>query len=311
MTTSGASTANPIVRAAQALYNLPYLLLPLAVLFWAGNFVIGRAVRADAPPVGLAFWRWTGAFCIVIAFAWPHLRQDWPALRKHWPIITLLAFLGIGSFNTLIYTGLQSTTAINALLLQSLMPVLIVLFSFLLFRDRVTWLQGVGIAVSVAGAFTIIVQGDLEVLRSLSINRGDLVIFTAVALYAGYSALLRKRPPLHPLSFLAATFFLGALMNLPFYLAETAGGRPVQINGPMLLAVGYVMVFPSVVSYFCFNRGVDLVGANRAGLFIHLLPVFGSIMAVAFLGEHFTGYQAAGIVLIASGILLATRTGRQ
>ena len=153
MTTS----SNRAVRAAQGLYNLPYLLLPLAVLFWSGNFVIGRAVRADVPPVGLAFWRWTGAFLIVIGFAWPHLRQAWPALRKHWAIVTLLAFLGIGSFNTLIYTGLQSTTAINALLLQSLMPVLIVFFSFLLFRDRVTWPQAAGIAISVAGAFTIIV----------------------------------------------------------------------------------------------------------------------------------------------------------
>lgn len=159
-----------------------------------------------------------------------------------------------------------------------------------------------------AGAFTIIVQGDLEVLRSLSVNRGDLVIFTAVALYAGYSALLRRRPPVHPLSFLAATFFLGALMNLPFYALESFAGRPVQINGPMLLAVGYVMLFPSVVSYFCFNRGVDLVGANRAGLFIHPLPVFGSIMAVLFLGERFTWYQGVGIALIASGIILATRT---
>ena len=307
MTTS----RNLALRVSSSLYNLPYLLLPLAVLFWSANFVIGRAVRADVPPVGLAFWRWTGAFLIVIGFAWPHLRADWPALRKHWAIITVLAFLGIGSFNTLIYTGLQTTTAINALLLQALMPVLIVLFSFLIFRDQVGWLQAVGITISVAGAFTIIVQGDLAVLRSLSINRGDLIVFTAVVGYAGYSTLLRKRPPLHPLSFLAATFFLGALMNLPFYAWESLAGRPVQINGPMLLAVGYVMLFPSVVSYFCFNRGVDLVGANRAGLFINLLPVFGSILAVAFLGERFTWYQGAGILLIACGIFLATRTGRR
>ena len=298
------------VRVTQSLYNLPYLLLPLAVLFWSGNFVIGRAVRADVPPVALAFWRWTGAFLVVIGFAWPHLYRDWPVLRRHWAIVSLLAFLGIGTFNTLIYTGLQWTIAINALLLQSLMPVLIVLFSFLLFRDRVTWLQAAGIAISVVGAFTIIVQGDVNVLRSLSVNRGDLMVFVAVALYAGYSVLLRKRPPLHPLSFLAATFLLGALMNLPFFAWESLAGRPVQLNRPTLLAVGYVMVFPSVVSYLCFNRGVDLVGANRAGLFIYLLPVFGSIMAVLFLGERFSWYHGLGILLIAGGIVLATRTGR-
>ena len=295
-------------RLAQTLYDLPYVLLILAVLFWSGNFVIGRAVRADVPPVGLAFWRWTGAFFIVIGFAWPHLKRDWPALRRNWAIVTLLAFLGIGAFNTLIYTGLQYTTAISAFLLQSLMPVLIVLFSYLLFRDRVTWLQAAGIAISVTGASIIIVQGDIGFLRTLTVNRGDVVVFVAVTLYAGYSVLLRKRPTLHPLSFLAATFLLGALMNFPFYVWEGTAGRPVEINRSALLAVGYVMVFPSVISYLCFNRGVDLVGANRAGLFIHLLPVFGSIMAVIFLGERFQGYQVLGIVLIAAGIVLATRT---
>ncbi len=240
--------------------------------------------------------------------AWPHLRKDWPAIRKHWPIVVLLAALGIGAFNTLIYTGLQWTTAINALLLQSLMPVLIVLFSFLLFRDRITWIQAIGIAISVTGAFIIIMQGNIEMLCSLSLNKGDLIVFVAVLSYAGYSTLLRKRPSMHPLSFLAVIFFLGALMNLPFYVWESAAGRPVVVNRAMLLAVGYVMIFPSVVSYFCYNRGVDLIGANRAGLFIHLLPVFGSIMAVLLLGERFQWYQAVGIVFIAVGIFLATRT---
>lgn len=302
-------TKYTITRAAQRLYNLPYLLLSLAVLFWSANFIIGRAVRADVPPVGLAFWRWTGAFLIVVGFAWPHVRQDWPSLRRHWPIVTLLAALGIGAFNTLVYTGLQWTTAINALLLQSLMPVLIVLFSFLLFRDHVTWLQSLGIGISVVGAFVIIVQGDLALLRTLTLNQGDLIVFMAVLAYAGYSTLLRKRPALHPLSFLAIIFFLGALMNLPFYLWESAAGRPVEVNRAMILAVGYVMLFPSVVSYFCYNRGVDLVGANRAGLFIHLLPVFGSILAVVFLRERFSWFQGVGILFIATGIVLATRTG--
>ena len=297
-------------RVIQSLYNLPYVLLTLAVLFWSGNFIIGRAVRVDVPPIALAFWRWTGAFIVVIGFAWPHLRRDRPALRRYWVIVSLLAFLGVGAFNTLIYTGLQWTIAINAFLLQSLMPVLIVLFSFLLFRDRVTWLQTAGIAISIAGASIIIVQGDVDILRSLSVNRGDLVIFVAVTLYAGYSVLLRKRPPLHPLSFLAATFLLGALMIFPFYVWESLAGRPLQLNRPTLLAIGYVVIFPSVVSYFCFNRGVDLVGANRAGMFIYLMPVFGSIMALLFLGERFRWYHGLGILFIAAGILLATRTAR-
>jgi drug/metabolite transporter (DMT)-like permease len=294
-------------KPAFNLYNLPYVLLVLTVLFWSGNFILGRAMRADVPPVALAFWRWTGASVIVMIFAWPHVRRDWPVLQRNWGILLLLAFLGVATFNTLVYTGLQWTIAINAFLLQSLMPVLIVLLSFLIFRERITGQQGIGILVSLTGAALIIIQGDPALLRTLEFNRGDLLVFVAVALYAGYSVMLRKRPALHPLSFLAATFVLGALMILPLYLHEHFNVRSLTLTGPALLTLAYVMVFPSILSYLFFNRGVELVGANRAGLFMHLMPVFGSILAVIFLGERFRWYHGVGIGLIAVGIWLATR----
>jgi len=294
----------------KSIKDRPYLLLTLAVLFWAGNFILGRAFHSEIPPVALAYWRWVGAALLVTLPALPHLRRDRQALLQSWPAILLLSTLGIAAFNTLAYSGLQYTEAINAFLLQSLMPVLIVLLSFLVFRERVTRLQCVGILVSLCGAVTIIARGDAEILLSLSINRGDLMVFTAIACYAGYTVMLRKRPHVHPLSFIVTTFWLGSLIIVPLYLWETLTVATLELKPTTMLVIGYVMVFPSIVSYLCYNRGVELVGANRAGLFIHLMPVFGSLMAVFFLGETFCWYHGMGILLIGAGIYLATRRQR-
>ena len=287
----------------------PYLLLTLAVFFWSGNFIVGRAVRADMPPVALAFWRWAVASVLVFFLARPHLAGDRHRMRGHWPVLILLSLLGVATFNTLVYTGLQWTIALNAFLMQSMMPVLIVALSFLIFRETITPVQALGIAISLAGAVTIIARGDPGVLLSLSVNRGDILVFVAVVSYAGYSVMLRKRPPIHPLSFLAVTFAVGTLVLLPFYLWEALLVRGFSVTIQVLLAVGYVAVFPSIVSYFCFNRGVELAGANRAGLFLHLMPVFGSLMAVLFLGESLEWFHGVGIGAIALGIVLATRVG--
>ncbi len=285
----------------------PYLLLTLAVLFWSGNFILGRAFHADIPPVALAFWRWCCAALLVSLPALRHLRRDRAALLNGWPAVLLLSALGIAAFNTLAYSGLQYTQALNGFLMQSLMPVLIVGFSWALFRERVRPLQALGILVSLSGAVTIIARGEWTVLAALDINRGDLLVGAAVLCYAGYSALLRKRPPVHPLSFIAVTFWLGTLMILPLYLWEALTVRALPLQPVTFLVIGYVAVFPSIVSYLCYNRGVELVGANRAGLFIHLMPVFGTLMAIGFLGERFSLYHAAGIALIAAGIVLAVR----
>jgi drug/metabolite transporter (DMT)-like permease len=290
------------------LADSPYILLVLAVFFWAGNFIVGRAVRADVPPVALAFWRWFVASLVVIALARRHLPADLENLRRGWLSVVLLSIAGITSFNTLVYIGLQYTIAVNALLMQSLMPVLIVGLSYIFFRERIGWIQASGVIVSLAGALVIIGQGSAELLLSLSINRGDGLVFLAVVGYAGYSIGLRKRPAVHPLSFVAATFVVGDLFLLPLYIGESmVAGHPLRLDAPAILAIGYVSIFPSIVSYLCFNRGVELVGANRAGMFIHLLPVFGSAMAIIFLGESLQWFHAEGILLIAAGIFMATR----
>ena len=282
----------------------------MAVLFWAGNFILGRAFHNDIPPIALAFWRWLGASVLVTWPALPHLRRDRRALAGAWPAVLLLAVLGIASFNTLAYSGLQYTQAINAFLIQSLMPVMIVILSFLIFRERVTALQSAGIVVSLSGAVMIIARGDMGVLLSLAVNRGDFLVMAAIACYAGYSVMLRKRPHVHPLAFICTIFWIGTIVLLPLYLWESMTVAVMQVKLTSLLVIGYVMVFPSIVSYLCYNRGVELVGANRAGLFIHLMPVFGSIMAVVFLGEAFRWYHGFGVLLIGTGIFLATRSRR-
>ena len=297
----------PFFFQARGFFNRPYLLLTLTMLFWAGNAVLGRAVRTEVPPVGLAFCRWSFGFLFVLPFALPHLRRDWPEARRRRRILLLLAFLGITCFNTMLYIGLHSTTAINAILIQSSMPVIIVIMSFLFFRETVTPIQALGILVSLIGMITIIAQGDPSVLMALSLKPGDIWVFTAVFLYGAYSVLLRLRPRIHPASLLAILFGAGTLLLAPFFVWEMRAGYVLSFNRVTLLAVGYVAVFPSILSYLFYNRGVELVGANQAGLFIHLVPVFGTILAILLLGERFMIFQFMGIALILSGIYLVTR----
>ena len=289
------------------LWRTAWLLLLAPPLFWSGNFVIGRAVHGVVPPVALAFWRWAGAFAIALPFAWPHLRRDFPILRRHWAMTVLLSVTGVAAFNTMVYVGLQSTTALNAILLQSVLPLCIIAWVAVLFGERPGPMQTFGILVSLAGVATIAGQGSLRTLAALSFNPGDLWVLGAVVSYAFYSALLRKRAPVHQLSFLVARFALGTLVLVPFYAAELAGGRFIEWSAPALLAIVYVAIFPSFLAYLAFNRGVELIGAGRAGQYVHLMQVFGTILAVVFLGELFHVYHGIGIALIAAGLVLANR----
>ena len=285
-----------------------YLLLTLTALFWAGNSVVGRAARDLVPPVALAFWRWLIAFLLILLIAGPHLKRDAAALRARWPAVLVLGLLGIGAFNTLLYTALQSTTALNALLMQSAQPPLILIAAFLLFGDRAGPAQIVGVLLSLAGVLVIVAGGDLDVLLALRLNPGDALMLVAVLLWVFYSVLLRFRPAGHPVSFLAVTFAIGWLVILPFYAAELAAGRRIVAAPESFAAIAYVAIFPSLIAYACFNRGVELIGPGRAGVFLNLMPVFGALLAVGLLGERFTLAHAAGIALIGAGILL-TRKG--
>lgn len=302
---SGAKPAS-----GKRLFDRLWLMMMMPPLFWAGNAIIGRAAVGVVPPVGLAFWRWTLGAAILLPFAWQHLRADRRVLAAHWPIVLLLTALGVGAFNTLLYLGLRTTTAMNGVMMQSAMPVIIVLMGVAFFRDRVRSAQWLGILVSLVGASVLISHGDPAALLQLQFNVGDILVFVAVVCYCAYTVLLRRRPDVHPLSFLVATFVGGAAMLFPFYLWETASGFPMPLSLQALGSIAYTALCASILAYLCFNRAVALAGAGVAGLSFHLMPVFGTVLAILILGERAQLYHGAGIALIAVGILLVTRKSR-
>jgi drug/metabolite transporter (DMT)-like permease len=288
-------------------WSRPYLLLTFTALFWAGNSLVGRAARDMTPPIALAFWRWTLALALLLPFVWPYLKRDLGNLRKNWKWVLVLGTLGIGTFNTLLYTGLQATTAVNGLLLQSMQPALILLLGAAVFREQFGLPQLVGIILSICGALMIILGGNLSALVRFEFNSGDLVICAAVVVWSIYSVLLRKRPAVHPLSFLAATFVVGIAMISPFYIAEIANGRLIENRPESWLAISYVSLFPSLIAYLFFNRGVELLGSAATSLYLNIMPVIGALLAAVFLMEPIGRYHFIGMGLIGLGILCAVR----
>ena len=290
-------------------WNSPWGLLAAANLFWAGNIVLARGLAGQVPPVALAYWRWTGAFVIAVGFAWPRLRTDLPLMLRHWKVMLVLSATGIASYNTMSYIGLTSTTALNVLLLQSVTPLIIIVWAYLLFRERPAVRQSLGVLVSLLGVAAIAAGGSFDVLVHLRLNRGDMWVLAALAIYALYCVTLRRRPLVHPLSFLVAAMAIGSVMMLPFMVWEFIAGARIHGGAPSYLAIAYTAVLPSFVAYLFFNRGVELIGSGPAGQSLHLMPLFGSVLAVLFLHERFQVYHAVGIGLIAAGILLSSFAG--
>lgn len=295
----------------QRLWKTAPLLLAATMLFWAGNSIAGRAMSGVVPPMTLTFWRWVLASLLVAPLAWKHLKTDWPELRRRWRTVLLLSISGVASFGALLYWGLESTTALNSLLMQAAIPPLILFFGFALLRDRVGGGALIGVALSLLGVLVVISEGRPWALFSLHLNPGDGIILVGVVLYAGYSLLLRRRPQVHPLSLLLVTFVLAALFTAPLYAHELIQGRTFQPTWQAMAGIGYVALFPSFLAYLCFNRGVELIGAGPAGQYMHLMPVFGAVLAVALLGEPFHPYHAAGVVLIGLGIAATAFAGRK
>jgi drug/metabolite transporter (DMT)-like permease len=296
------------VRSAfSSIYRSPVPLLCLAAAGWSGNFVVGRLIHSTVPPVSLAFFRWLTATVVLLPFGIPRLRRDLPALVQHKGTVLLLAASGVAAYNTLIYEGLRTTTAISALLMQSIMPVLILAFVFALFRERPQIFQLLGLTLSLAGVWVVVTEGSPFDPGALALDGGHGWILLGVISYALYTTLLRRRPQVHPLSLLTATFGLGALMLAPPAVAEAASGRSLPLTAGSLIAVVYVALIPSLLCYFCYNRGAELLGAARAGQFLHLMPVFGAVLAFFFLGEHIHGFHLAGAALIGVGLTKGVR----
>ena len=284
-----------------------YLLLTLTMVFWAGNTIVGRGVAGTVPPLALAWLRWMLAASIIMPIAWPHLRRDWPVIRANWPMIALLGTLGAAIFVSLYYIGLSKTTALNGMIINSAVPLLIPIAVFALYREMLSLMQAAGIFFSSIGVLLVITKGDLSRLATLELNEGDLWVLAAVSAFAVYTALLRKQPPMHWLSFAACAFTVAAVVLFPFFLGEMYFGETIKPTFGALLAIAYVGTLPSVVAQIFYIRGVELIGSSRAGTFIHLLPLFGALMALVFLGESLYIYHLLSFALILLGVWLAQR----
>ena len=290
------------------LFANPYLLLILTVLFWSGNMVIGRGLREAVPPFALAFWRWAIALLLVLPLALPHLKSQWPMLKANWRPVVVLGLLGVGCYNTFAYIALQHTTATSATLLNSFIPIATVALAFVLLGRRLSVLEVLGIAVSFAGVTTIVSHGDLDTLLGLTLNRGDLWMLLAVLSWGLYTVGLQWRPQgIDPMLMLAAFTAVGLLPLLPAYLWETMTDRGIHVSIGSLAGMLYTGIFPGFLGYVFYNAAVAAVGPNRSSQFIHLMPVFTTILAAIFLGERPLWYHLVGIVLVFAGIFLTTR----
>ncbi len=290
------------------LYDSPYLLLTLTALIWAGNVVLGRFAAGHVSPFAIAFIRWCGAFILLLPIALPFLRRDWPTIKRNLPLLIGLTLTGISINNTLAYWGLQHTEAINALLLSSGHPLFVAGWSFILYRQHLTGWQGIGIALSFLGVLTILTRGDLAVILNVRFNIGDLVFFMSQIVYSFYATLVKSRPNIHPLSFMLFMMGLGTITLSPIYAADVAMGATFVPDLKTQLILGYIILFPSLIAYFFNNRGIELIGPNRAAPFYQLIPIFGSVMAILFLGERPALFHGIGYALVLAGILIGTRS---
>ena len=304
---SVSNSTSGTASAARWITHQPYLLLCVSALGWAGNAIVGRLAAGHIPPVTLTFLRWTFACLLILPFAWDHLRHDWTAIRSRLGVMVVLSVLGIAAFNTLQYWSLEHTTALNTVLLQSALPLFVAMWSLILLGIRLTLAQAFGILVSLTGVLVILLHGDLTALAGISFNKGDIIFIAAMICFGLYSALSLKRPQIHSLSFAAFTFGCGALCLIPLLIWELYARPVMRIDTANLLTLFYVAVFPSALAYMCFNRGVQLIGANRAAPVFHVVPVFGTIMALVFLGERPQVFHAIGFALVLTGVFITSR----
>jgi len=286
----------------------PYFLLIIATVIWGGNFVVGRAFHGDIGPLSLNFWRWLLSGLILAPYAVSGFKNNLDLIRRHALLLGVLALSGMVMFHSLIYWALHTTSAINAGMVLASMPLVIPMIAFVAGEDSLSLRQGIGIAISFVGVGVIVTRGNADVLLGLKFAIGDLLVLGAVVMWSVYSVLLKRLPKdLPPMVSLATINWIAVAMLLPAYLWEFSniGGFVVSVQN--MMAIAYVAIFASIVAFVSWNSAVQVVGPNRSGLFIHVIPISSAILAIIFLGEKLEVYHIAGVVPIIIGILLTTR----
>jgi drug/metabolite transporter (DMT)-like permease len=268
---------------------------------------MGRAIAGHVPPLTISTLRWLLAAAVLFPFIRTQLARDWPVIRAHLGVLIYLALIGGGVFGALQFVGLQLTTALNVSVMNSLGPVFIAAASAAMFGDRLTGGQFLGIFVSLLGVLAIITKLDPAVLTHFIFNIGDIIIFLNMILWAVYSASLRWRPKIHPVSFMFMFCLISGIAMLPAMAWEYSTGFVLQPTVLTFSAVAFVTIFSTIVAFAGWTRGVELIGPNRAGVFLHLVPVFSALLTGALLGEPLMGYHVVGFALILTGVWCAAR----
>ena len=286
-----------------------YIFLILTTLFWSGNFIVGKAASLfEIPPFTLNFYRWTFAWLILAPFTLKEIIHKKNYILKNIKLIIILGITSITIFNSIVYYSLNFTQVISGVLMISTIPVMIIIFCWLFRIEKTNIYQIFGVIFSLSGVVVIITKADLNILLNLNFNKGDIWMVVAMFSWAMYSALLRKKKlELSQLSLLQTIITAGLIFLLPAYLAELSLGYKANINLPFVLTLTYVVLFPGLASFIFWIKGISIIGSNRSGIFLHLMPIFSTIMAIIIFGEKFMIFHLIGAVLIITGIILSSR----
>ena len=286
---------------------LAVILLTASSLFWSGNFFFGKVAHiTDLSPFKLSFFRWSLALLLLLPFTLKSILENLNYFKENFLLMTTLSILSVTIFNSFTYISLQTTLVLNSTIMASTAPVIMIGFSWLIFRTKITKLQLIGIILSLLGALAIILKGNLNNLYTLNFTIGDIWMFAAVISWCLYSVLLKKMDTSIPqLASLEVMIIIGLFFIIPFYLFESFNGTFLLSSSYDFFIIIYVAIFASIAAYFAWNKGVYLIGPNRAGLFLHFIPVFAAIWAITFLNESFAIFHIVGVFFIITGIILS------
>ena len=289
--------------------NLAYILLVLTTLFWSGNFIVGKAASIyEIPPFSLNFYRWLFAGLILLPFTLTEILKKKNYILENLGFFIILGITSITIFNSTVYYSLYYMQVISGVLMISTIPVWIMFISSILGIEKTNKFQILGVILSLLGVFFIITKSDIEVIKNLAFNRGDLIMASGMFAWALYSALLKKKIyKISQITLLEVVIVTGLVFLIPIYILEMSFGNQIVLGKPFILTLSYVVIFPGLASFFFWIKGISIIGANRAGVFLHLMPVFGSVMAIILFNEKFMFYHLLGAIFIITGITLSNK----
>ncbi len=289
--------------------NLAYLILILTTIFWSGNFIVGKAASTyQIPPFSLNFYRWFFAGLILLPFTFKELIEKKQYIFDNIIFFTILGITSITIFNSIVYYSLYYTQVISGILMISTIPVWIIFISSILKIEKTNIFQIIGVVFSLTGVIFIITKADLQIIKDLNFNKGDLSMVVAMFSWAVYSALLKsKKYEISQFALLEVVIITGLIFLTPIYFIEMYLGNVIVLGIPFILTLSYVVFFPGLASFIFWIKGISIIGANRAGIFLHLMPIFGAIMAMIIFNEKFMYYHILGAIFIVAGITLSNK----